>query len=213
VPAHSGAHAQVYASGTPVVHNGQNLADIDSGAYLKYQITTAAHQVLDPKAAITVYKNGVIQSPALYTLNRLYGTVTFASALLNTDVVSADITYLPMTAVAGANSAEGSFSRAALDMTTFASQGNTERVGGLGDASGTVGRFYQADQLFVNAVDAGSVLVVAYWSNTANAAPDWRVWALFNKADIKADPASLIGETAGWVGTTDADGRQVSFGA
>jgi hypothetical protein len=210
VTAFPGAKASVLLSGTGVVHNGQNCANIDSGAWKKYQITTASHQVLDPKATIVVYKNGVSQSPALYTLNRLFGVATFASALLGTDVVSMDITYLPMTAVAGANSVEGVVSRASLDMTTFASAGNTERTGGLGDASGTVGRFTQMDGLFFTAVQNGSVMVVEH--DYAAGLVAWRAWALFNKQDFKADPASLETETLSWVGTPDADGRQVSFG-
>ena len=213
MPAHPGALAQVYASGSSILINSQAFNNIDSGAWLKYQVSQPTHQVWDPTYAVIVYVDGTPQAVGTYTLNRLYGTITFNTPLTSGNVVTAKIKYLPMTAVAGANSAEGSFTRASLDMTTFASAGNTERTGGLGDASGSIGRFYQADGLFFAAVQAGTPLVVGYWSNAANANPDWRAWAFFNKSDIKADPASLIGQTVEWVGTTDADGRQVSFGA
>lgn len=46
-----------------------------------------------PPIPPVVYKNGVVQSSGLYTVNYTEGTVTFASPLVAGDVVTADYTY------------------------------------------------------------------------------------------------------------------------
>ena len=203
-----GKYANVKLSGVGVASAGEATTDV-GGLHTTYQVSAAAHQVLDPTAAITVYKNGVAEPAANYTLDRLFGRVTFKAALLGTDVVTMDVKYLPMTSVAEAHGASLSHSKQTLDATTFASNGWTERESGLQDASGSIDRFYQADDLFFDALTAGSVLVVEFWRDQVNVS--WRAWALMDKVDTKAGVADLIGQSIGWAGTTDADGRSVSY--
>jgi hypothetical protein len=204
----AGKYCNVKASGTGVATTGEATTDV-GGVHTTYQITNAAHQVLDPQAAVTVKKNGVTQAAALYTVDRLFGRVTFLSALLGTDVVTIDATYLPMTSVAQAKAAEISVNKATMDATTFASLGDTERAHGLRDANGSVDRFTQMDHLFFTALQAGSVIVVEFWRNQTTV--DWRAWALFTKDDHKAQVTDLVGETVSFETTRDADGRSVSF--
>ena len=204
----AGKYCNVKLSGTGISTTGEATTDV-GGLHTTYQITNAAHQVLDPQAAVTVKKNAVTQSAALYTVDRLFGRVTFHSALVGTDVVTIDASYLPMTSVAEANGAELSVNQATIDATTFASLGDTERTYGLRDANGSVDRFFQTDKLFYTALAAGTVMVVEFWRNQTTV--DWRAWALFTKQDDKASVTTLIGETITFESTTDADGRSVSF--
>ena len=204
----AGKYCNVKLSGTAVPTTGEATTDV-GGLHTTYQITNAAHQVLDPQAAVTVKKNGVAQAATLYTMDRLFGRATFLAPLLGTDVVTIDASYLPMTTVAGAMGAELSVNQATIDSTTFASLGDTERTYGLRDANGTVDRFYQADHLFYTALEAATVMVVEFWRNQTTV--DWRAWALFTKQDEKAQVTSLVGETITFESTKDADGRSVSF--
>jgi hypothetical protein len=212
VTAFPGYGAQVFASGTKVNSPGISMSNIDSGLWKKYQSSTLNRQTWDPFAAITVYVDGVAQPASAYVLNRLFGSVTFNTALTSGNVVTADIYKLPMTAVAAATAVDFSAVLGVADATTFASAGWTEREGTLFDSSGSISRFTQMDGLFLTAVQNGSLLMVEYFSVASNAQPDWRAWALFNKDEFKGDPASLQTSMASWVGTTDADGRQVATG-
>src|SRR6185312_4623337 len=205
----AGKYCNVKLSGTGVLTVGMATTDI-GGPHTTYQtFGSGIARVFDPQASVTVKKNAVAQSPSLYTVDRLFGRVTFGSALLGTDVVTIDATVLPMTTVAGANGAEVSVNNTPIDATTFASAGDMERAYGLRDSNGTVDRFFQADALFLTGLQAGTVMVVEFWRNATTV--DWRSWALFNKSDNKAAVADLVGETVTFVSTKDADGRSVSF--
>jgi hypothetical protein len=204
----AGQFCNVKASGVAVSTTGEATTDV-GGLHTTYQITNAAHQVLDRAVAVTVKKNGATQSPTLYTLDRLFGRVTFLSALVGTDVVTIDGSYLPMTTVAEATGAQMTHSQNPLDSTTFASAGWIERSAGLQDAQGTVDRFYADDALFYTVLAAGTVMVVEFWRDATHV--DWRAWALFQKMDGKASPTTIVGESVTWSGTPDADGRVVSY--
>lgn len=202
-----GKYANVLTSGAAVPTTGEATTDV-GGAHTTYQVTNAAHRILDPQAAVTVKKNGTPITTG-FTIDRLFGRILFTAALLGTDVVTIDASYLPTTSVAGANGASLSHSRQTMDATTFASQGWMERVEGQGDAAGTIDRFYQADNLFYTMLEAGSVFVVEFWRDQVNVA--WRAWALLDKTDVKAGVADLVGESVSWSGAADADGRSVSY--
>lgn len=204
----AGKYCNVKLSGTAVPTTGEATTDV-GGLHTTYQITNAAHQVLDPNVAVTVKKNGAAQSAALYVMDRLFGRATFLTPIINTDVVTIDASYLPMTTVAGASGAEMSANKTTIDATTFASLGNIERAHGLRDANGTVDRFFQADALFTTALSAGTSMVIEFWRNQTTV--DWRAWGKFTKSDNKAAVADLVGESLTWESDADADGRSVSF--
>lgn len=207
-----GYGAQVSASGVSTFAGTQACVNIDGGAWKKYQITSVTKRVWDPTTSVTVFVDGVAQASSLYTVNRLFGSVTFISPLTSGNVVTVSIHWLAMAAVAASNSFEFSATLASQDATTFASNGWTERQGTLVDTSGNIGRFTQLDGLFQTALEAGTLMVISYFSKASNANPDFRCWALFNKHDLKGDPASLQTAQASWVGSTDPEGRQVAVG-
>lgn len=205
----SGRSAQVKLSGAGVVSTGEACTDV-GGLHTTYQVTNTAHQVLDPQAAVTVKKNGTAQSAALYTLDRLYGRATFLSPLLGSDTVTMDVTYLPMAVVAACHDFDYTVSGTNADATTFDSAGWTERVPVMGDVQGTLGRFYQADEIFMTAINSSSgVALVELREASANAGA--RIWALFSKSEVKASAAALVDESITFEGAADANGRAVSF--
>ena len=203
----AGRNAQVQLSGSGVSTTGEATTDV-GGLHTVYQITNAAHQVLDPTATVTVKVNGSATGAA-YTLDRLYGRVTFASALLGTDVVTIDATYLPMAVVASCHDFDYTVSATNADATTFDSGGWMEREQVLGDVQGTVGRFYNVDRLFIDALQAGTSAVLELREDSAN--PGARIRCLFSKSEVKATPATLVDETITFEGAADADGHAVSF--
>jgi len=208
VAALPGRSAQVKLSGAGVATTGEATTDV-GGLHTTYQITNTAHQVLDPQAAVTVKKNGAAQSASLYTLDRLFGRVTFLSALLGSDTVTIDATYLPMAVVAACHDFDYSITSTNADATTFDSAGWTERVPVLGDVQGTLDRFWQADELFMAAINGLSgVAMLELRENSANAGA--RIWCLFSKSEVKASPSSLIDEAVAFEGAADANGRAVS---
>lgn len=204
---YAGRNAQVKLSGSGVGTTGEATTDV-GGTHLVYQITNAAHQILDPTAAVTVKKNGTAVTSG-FTVDRLYGRVTFASALLGTDVVTVDATYLPMAVVAACHDFDYTISGQTIDATTFDSAGWTEREQGLGDVQGTVGRFYQVDNLFIDALQAGTSVVLELRESSAVAGA--RIRCLFSKSEVKGAVASLVDETLTFEGSADADGRAASF--
>lgn len=206
---YAGKYAGVLTSGAAVNITDEATTDV-AGAHTTYQVTAAAHRILSPAGTVTVKVNGSAADPAAYTLDRLFGKVTFLAPLGAGDTVTIDGAYLPVTRVAGAQSAELMHQKSNLDATTFDSQGWTERDHGIGDTSGTIDRFFQVDGLFTAAVQDGAVIVVEFQRDSVNT--DWRAWAVFSQSDVKGAAAELVGESLQWSGTTDADGRSVSYG-
>lgn len=201
-----GKFANVKVGGTPIAATG--LATTDAGDHKTYTLTDPTRAVLTRTGAVTVYVNGT-PTGAAYTLDRLFGRIVFAVALLGTDVVTVDASYTPMTSIAEAHDYAINVTGMDADKTTFASAGWTERSMVRHDAAGTISRFYQADSLFTDLLTNASVVVVEHWRDAATV--DSRAWAIFDKDDVKASVGSLVDETYSWLGAADADGRSVSF--
>lgn len=80
-----------YTFGYGEALTAQPLANSDSGQYKSYQ-APLYNRLWAPSQTLNIYKNGILQSSSLYSLDYANGIVTFNSALLNTDVVTADFT-------------------------------------------------------------------------------------------------------------------------
>lgn len=203
-----GRSAQVKLSGSGIAATGLATTDV-GGLHTVYQVTDATKQAWDPRAAVVVKVNGSAEPASAYTLDRLYGRVTFAAPLTGADVVTVDATYLPMTVVAACHEYDYNLTATNVDATTFESNGWMEREQVLGDVQGTAGRFYQVDNLFIDALQAGSVCVLEL--RESNVTAGGRIRCLFTKSEVKASAAALVDETITFEGTSDADGRAVSF--
>lgn len=78
-----------FGYGTPLT--GYTLANSDGGTYKAYQ-AAVGNRLFAPSQTFNVYKNSVLVSSTLYTVDYVNGLVTFASANIITDVITADFT-------------------------------------------------------------------------------------------------------------------------
>lgn len=179
-----------------------------------YQITNATKRVWDRAAAITVKKDGVAQSAALYTLNRLTGTVTFLADIGVGHTITADGTYLPLSNAAEAKSFSYKLMRDIQDSTSYDSQNTDQGFKrksdvGLYDASGSLGQWSSVDRYFETALIQGDPVVIELWADRGTAF-DIRFWANLNQQQIESVVDGLVSQTVDWVGDPDIDGRVIS---
>jgi hypothetical protein len=127
-----------------------NEACTDLGDDTNFQITDTAKRVWDPTVALVVEVDdggGYAVIPATdYTVDPLFGIVTFNTPLGAGDVVRVDGSYLPLLTVASAKSATIACTRDMLDGTTFDSAGQREKVPGLAMASGSLAGLWLATE-------------------------------------------------------------------
>lgn len=96
----AGYSCTLKGTGTPTAVTDEACTEISGGAYTRYQITSATKRIVDVSAAVVVKKNTVAVDPSLWTLNPVFGIVTFDSALLITDAITVSWTYLPQLTLA-----------------------------------------------------------------------------------------------------------------
>ena len=93
----AGYQTKVLINGPSTVAAGEAcvaMAD-DLAGRKRYQITNAAHRILDRTQAVTVYENGVAQAPAvLYRIDTLFGIIIFAVGHTPSTPVTADVHWL-----------------------------------------------------------------------------------------------------------------------
>jgi hypothetical protein len=200
----------VHGVDTSILVSGAGLALTDEATSLitgtTYQVTNATKRLLDPDAAITVKDGGVTIDPDDYTLDRLFGRVVLAGAPGGAVTVSG--TYLPVAAVATATSFGISRKATNVETTPLGAPGAAvQRQQVLKDVSGSIGRFDEADDLFVDALIAGGAVCVQL---NVSGSPHRRMWALVMTSDIDGEADGLLEEGIEWEGTTDADGRVYS---
>jgi len=113
----------------------------------QYQINSTAKRIWARNVAPTNLldsNSSAISSTDLTDVDYLFGKVTFASSHGST--VYVDVTHLPLSAVAGAQSLTLSGTRDLLDDTDFTSTGFRSRTPGLMDISLTISRWDALDQ-------------------------------------------------------------------
>lgn len=179
----------------------------DSGDGKTYQITNATKRVWDPAASISVFYNAILKPASTYTLNRLTGQITFASAP-GALAVTVTGSYLPMTTVAEGRSFGFSAKATALEDVVF---GDTDitRTQIQRMASGSIG-MYWVDDAFDAAFVAGGQLVVEV-AVASGSTPLARAWAILTERSHDAAVAGAQDESLTWESTTDADGRSFAF--
>lgn len=120
-----------------------NEACTDLGDDTNFQITDATKRVWDPDVALVVEVDdggGYDVIPATdYTVDPLFGIVTFNTPLGAGDVVRVDGSYLPLLTVGDARAVSISCDRDMLDSTVFhASDVARKKTPGLAQATGTL---------------------------------------------------------------------------
>lgn len=134
------------------------------------------------------------EASTAYTLNRLNGKVTYASATSRVIKISGD--YLPMSVAAYANQMSRSDACDMLDTTVF---GDTykSRMAGLKSASGTLTNFYSADEVFGAALTAGVPIVIE--DRTVSTNEPNRYWALLESDEVSAAVEGVQSQAVSWV--------------
>jgi hypothetical protein len=206
----AGRKALVKVSGTAIAFTDE--ATTADGDRKRYQVTNTAKRVWDPTVAIVVERDtgggfGVVSTG--YTLNRLKGTVIFTAAQAPGTVIRVDGSYLPMSTAAECTSYNVT-PVASLHDTSIFGDTFTRRQQGLKTVTGEIGGFYVADGYFAAQLSSGAPVVLEFFSDSSTEA-DLRVRAIVNEQQIQAVIAGMNEQTVGFVGTTDADGRSVSW--
>ena len=201
----AGKLVRLKLSGAAVAFTTEACTDTGDGK--TYQITNAAKRVWDPTASISVFYNGVLKPATSYTLNRLAGTITFASAP-GAAPVTVTGSYLPMTTIAEGKSFSFKAAATYAEDTAF---GDTDvvRVQMQRMASGAIGMWW-LDSSFLTAFLAGAQLVVEV-AIANGATPIARAWALLTERGHDVAMAGLQEEALTWEATQDADGRSFAW--
>lgn len=200
--AKAGRNVSVRVSGAAVTFTGESTTSADDTVY---QIDATAKRVWDRAIAVVVEDGGIAVDASTdpYAVNRLRGTITFASSGTRTITVSGS--YLPFSVMAEGHDLELTCTGTNGDDTPFLAADITRQQLGR-DCSGTIGRFYSTDTYLVDAFDA-AVPVVVEFSPDRGTTPHFRAWALLNKSAFSGDVKAFIEESVTFDGTADADGR------
>lgn len=201
----AGKLVRLKLSGAAVAFTTEACTDTGDGK--TYQITNAAKRVWDPTAAITVFYNGILKPANTYTLNRLAGTITFASAP-GALAVTVTGSYLPMTVVGEGKSFSLKTGASYAEDIAF---GDTDvtRVQMQRMASGAIGMWW-LDNSFQALFLTGAQLVVEV-AIASGATPIARAWALLTERSHDVAMAQLQEEPLAWEATQDADGRSFTW--
>lgn len=210
-----GRRAQVLVAGDPVAFAEEpTTAD---GARKVYQVTDPLKRLWAASGEVTVERSPDgeewdVVSPAEYTLDRLFGRVIFHDAQPAGTLIRVSGEYQPLSVAAAARSFSYSLTATLQERTAFDDPDDFQRRRQtLLDVSGTIGRWYELDPYFEDALASGEPVVIEFWSDRAAAVPDLRVRALIGQDQISAEAAGLVEQEVEWEGTTDIDGRAVSF--
>jgi hypothetical protein len=203
----AGHHAIIYASGTAATLTSEPCTNLS--IHKVYQITAAAKQVLSPTYAVTTNGTGA------FTVNRLTGTLTFATDQTANEPITLTGKYLPMGQLLYAKDFSLSMKIKAVETTPFG-QNYQALARGLNDANGTIGTFYDPTEV-------ASLSVAPYWNTQmladatiaikfyVSANYSFLAWAEIDTEELKAAiDGGSVEQTISWSGVADADGHEVS---
>ncbi len=196
--------ARIKVSGAPVA---VLAAATTAAGNIVYTISNADRRVIDRTAALVVKNGGVaIADTTTYTVNRLAGTITFATAVVRT--ITLDYSYLPLSTAAECRSFGFTVTAMNGDETTL-EHDDTVRSQLQRDCAGSVGRWH-INSLFRDALSAETPVVIEI-SVAAGVTPIARAWAVFPKIDLSGARDGYVEESVEFEGAADADGRSFTF--
>jgi hypothetical protein len=201
-----GYRAKVKVTAAPVAHTAEALANADSGAWRVYQITNTARRILWLAGGLTVKVGGVTQSPALYTVDALFGKITFLTPLGSSDVVTADTHYLPTVEIAAAKGLTLKVNANPVDTTAFGDRGEKSRIATLLDAKldleqveGTSHEFTTGISFDTKVMGRGVMVVEFLPDSTRHEI--FRAFVLIDSAETKAVVAAIAEGAISFVST------------
>lgn len=200
----AGKRAQIKVSGVAVVFTDETTSTTDD---ISYQIDDVLKRVWCRTCTIVV-EDGGVPTVEDYVINRLTGTVTF-EVVDATRVITVTGEYLPMSVAAECFDYSYTIDASNQDSTEFGDE-YIDRTQGLLDFSGSLSKFYNISNFFVDELLSGTPFVVEFFSNSSVSA-DIKAWVLIASDDISASVDGLVEEGIDIEGTNDADGRAVSI--
>lgn len=193
-------------AGTATAVAGEPLSG--TGVSNQYQIDDPARRALDRSVVPTFFAGGTaIPSAQIEKIDYLFGKVTFTSDQGTN--VTADITYFPLQAVAGANSFTLNHTADLIDNTDFETGGWRTRQNNFRDVQLSVTRWDSFNLRYVNGLINGSIsdtlLIEVIPDRTNASAPTARGYFLIESENRSGDVDSL--ESAELSFQLDADAR------
>src|SRR5690606_32176932 len=172
-----GRRAQVLVAGAPVSFTDE--ATTANGARTIYQVTNASRRLWTVSGAITVQRstdggtNWSTVPASQYTLDRLFGRVIFHAAQAMGTQVRVSGEYHPLTPAAAARSFSYALTATLQERAAFDDPDDFQRRRQtMLDVSGTIGRWYELDPYFEDALASGEPVVIEIWSDRNATAPD-----------------------------------------
>lgn len=200
----AGKKAQVKVSGDPLSFSGESFSTTDDQ---NYQIDDAAKRVWCRNCTITVYEDGA-ETTEDYSLNRLTGVITFASADGTRGTITADGQYLPMSVAAEAYDYTYTIDSDNAEDNAFGDE-FISRVQTLKDISGSISRWYKLDSYYYDALTSGEPVVIELYADEGSTF-ELRIWGLLATDEITAAVDGLVEEAVDFEGTHDDDNRALS---
>jgi hypothetical protein len=204
--AQAGYLTTVKKSGTPTAMTAE-ACTTNSTVANTYRISDATKRVWDRTTVLTALDDGTTVASTQYTVDFLFGSVTFTST--QDEPVTVTGTYMPMTNVAGANSYTLSASRELVDDTDFSSTGWRSKAVAIKDVSLSITRWADVDADFwelINDVNAVSMVEIKPGSGTLAARGFFMVSsdarsgdvATLETADVTFELDSSTAASFGW---------------
>jgi hypothetical protein len=217
-----GYAASVYGFGDLVQLVGEPL----SGSGTTWQLNTSQRAV-DPvqslSGAIVVKDNGVVVPSSQYTIDYLFGVVTFATSRTGPITLDGDV-WENMYPALYIKEATFRVERDILDMSTLLDgEGYKVKTVGLKSASGTITTLQMLPQSFSETTpygtlfDAGTPFLLEIRPSDIEGTQWFRAWVVFDTGEEKINPAALGETTLNWVsvpvtGTGRTDSATFGFG-
>ena len=150
-----GYQISINKTGTPTASTG-NAFSTHSTLANTYRISSTSRRIWDRTVTPSFRSsNSAIPAGSVSNVDYLFGIVTFASTFAGP--ITGDITYLPLSAVAGANQFTLNLNRELLEDTDFTSTGWRSRNVGLQDATLSIESWTQLDNAFFDRITKSSV--------------------------------------------------------
>lgn len=195
----SGKVAAVYKESGPSTAF-TDAATTSSAGYTRYTITDAAKRYIDRNVAVTVKKNGVIQTTG-FTIEYPGGVVVFSTPLLATDVVLVSGNAFPMAQIGGMFNWKADLDQDLQDVTTFDSGGWKQQLAVLRGFSGSAEAFWGDGSLFAELTSAeGAEMVVALYVDNGASKRRYEGYARLTKDSIEVPVDGIIKESIDFQG-------------
>ena len=184
----AGYNTQVSIGSTPVRIDDEPMSRVSGQIF---QITDGAKRVISRSHQVAIYIGSALIPVANRTFDYAVGKVTFASSVTVNDTVTIDAHFIPILTVATAKSYSITFGTELLESTSFSSaqlnNGYRSREYGLLDASVTISKFLERTDLFLNALQSRTPMLIEIKPNRAEKIIGWFVVEATNRSGGLSD--------------------------